>query len=161
MQATLYELTGDYLKLIEMAEDNDSEAIKDTLESVNEAIDDKAENTAKVIRELEGRSETKKKEAQRLRESATSLDNQIRNLKSYLQEQLELTNRTKIQGELFTVSVQNNPPSVYVENEKKVPLDYFVEQDPKLDKTLLKNALKNGNEIDGAELRQQRSLRIR
>lgn len=158
---TLYELTDNYKKLIEMAEDDDSQAIKDTLESVNEAIDDKAENTAKVIRELEGRRDAKKKEAQRLNQSATSLDKQITNLKNYLQDQLEITKRTKIQGNLFTVSVQNNPPSVHVENEKKVPLDYFVEQDPKLDKTLLKNALKNGNEIDGAELRQQRSLRIR
>lgn len=144
-----------------MAEDNDSEAIKDTLESVNEAIDDKAENTAKVIRELEGRSETKKKEAQRLRESATSLDNQAKRLKQYLIDQLELTGKKKVQGKLLTVSVRNNQPSVYVEDERKIPRDYFKEQEPKLDKNRLKDDLKSGTEINGVELKQTKGVNIK
>lgn len=158
---TLYELTDNYKKLIEMAEDNDSEAIKDTLESVNEAIDDKAENTAKVIRELEGRSETKKKEAQRLRESATTLENQAKRLKQYLIDQLELTGKKKVQGKLLTVSVRNNQPSVYVEDERKIPRDYFKEQEPKLDKNRLKDDLKNGAEIKGVDLRRTKGVNIK
>lgn len=158
---TLYELTDSYKQLIELAEDNDSAAIRDTLDSIDEAFEDKAENTAKVIRDLETQSEAKKTEAKKLKERATTLDNQAKQLKKYLIDQLELTNRTKIQGELFTVSVQNNPASVHVEDETKIPRDYFTEQEPKLDKTRIKNELKNGLEINGAELKQSQRLTIK
>ena len=76
--STLYELTGAYRQLLEVAESNDSQAVKDTLDSLSDAIEDKAENTAKVIRDLEMQSKAKKEEAQRLRENATTLDNQVR-----------------------------------------------------------------------------------
>ncbi|MEK0176165.1 siphovirus Gp157 family protein [Tetragenococcus halophilus] len=159
--STLYKLTDNYQHVLEIAEQLDPETLKDTLDGINDAIDDKAENTAKVIRELEGNINTLAAEIQRLNERKTALNNNVRFLKEYLQNEMEKVGKDKIKSDLFTVGIQNNPPSVYVENEKKVPLDYFVEQDPKLDKTLLKNALKNGNEIEGAELRQQRSLRIK
>ncbi|BAK95167.1 siphovirus Gp157 family protein [Tetragenococcus halophilus] len=158
---TLYELTGNYKQLIELAEENDVGAIKDTLDSLNEAIDDKVENTAKVIRELESRRDARKKEAQRLNEGATSLDKQVANLKNYLQEQLKAVDRNKVQGEFLTVAVQNNPASVHVEDETKIPRDYFTEQEPKLDKTRIKNELKNGLEINGAELKQSQRLTIK
>lgn len=159
--STLYSLTDTYRQLLEVAESNDSEAVKDTLDSLSDAIEDKAENTAKVIRDLESQSKAKKDEAQRLRENATSLDNQVRNLKNYLQEQLTLANKTKIKGNLFTVSVQNNPVAVYVTDEKSVPKKYFTPQAPTLNKKLLKAELKNGLEIEGAELKQEKGLRIR
>jgi len=44
----LYELTENYLQLLEMAEDMDPELLRDTLESIQESIEDKAENTAKT-----------------------------------------------------------------------------------------------------------------
>lgn len=144
-----------------MAEDNDSEAIRDTLDSIDEAFEDKAENTAKVIRDLESQSEAKKKEAQKLKESATTLEKQAKRLKQYLIDQLELTGKKKVQGNLLTVSVRNNQPSVYVEDEKQIPRDYFNEQEPKLDKTRLKDDLKNGAEINGVELRRTKGVNIK
>jgi hypothetical protein len=67
----------------------------------------------------------------------------------------------KVKGELFTVAIQNNPQSVEVLDESKIPKDYFVEQPPKLKKHLLLASLKQGEEIAGVELKQSRSLRIR
>lgn len=144
-----------------MAEDNDSEAIQDTLDSIDEAFEDKAENTAKVIRDLESQSEAKKKEAQKLKESATTLENQAKRLKQYLIDQLELTGKKKIQGKLLTVSIRNNQPSVYVEDERQIPRNYFNEQEPKLDKNRLKDDLKNGAEIKGADLRRTKGVNIK
>lgn len=158
---TLYELTDNYQQVLEIAEQLDPKTLKDTLDGINDAIDDKAENTAKVIRELEGDINTLTSEIQRLNERKTALSNNVKRIKEYLQNEMEKVGKTKIKGELFNVRIQNNPSGVYVEDERKIPRDYFNEQEPKLDKARLKNELKSGVEIDGAELRQKRSLRIK
>lgn len=159
--ATLYELTDNYRQVLEAAEQLDPETLKDTLDSIDEAIESKTENTAKVIRELEGNINTLTTEIQRLNERKTALNNNVKYLKEYLQSEMEKVGKTKIKGELFNVGIQNNPASVHVEDETKIPRDYFTEQEPKLDKKRLKNDLKAGAEIDGAELRQSKGVRIR
>lgn len=52
---TLYELTEDYMNLLELAEDPDidEQAFMDTLDGIEGAIEIKAENYAKVMRQLE------------------------------------------------------------------------------------------------------------
>jgi Siphovirus Gp157 len=60
----------------------------------------------------------------------------------------------------LTVSIQNNPPSVKVLDEKLLS-DYMIPQDPKLDKKAILTALKEGMEVSGAELQQTRGVRIR
>ena len=65
---TLYELTDDFLRLMDIAEDPDTDpdVFRDTLEGIEGAIEDKADGYAKVIRELEARKEGLQKEAERL-----------------------------------------------------------------------------------------------
>jgi hypothetical protein len=66
----------------------------------------------------------------------------------------------KIKTPLFTVSLQKNPPSVEIVNEDLIP-----EQFKKVTYTVAKKdileALKNGQVIEGAEIKQTKSLRIR
>ncbi len=155
----LYELTQNYLQVLEMAESG--EDLADTLESLEDAIEVKAENTAKVIKQLEANAEMLANESKRLSERKSAIENNVRNLKRYLQEQLEKCGKTKIKGEIFTVAIQNNPQSVEVIDETKIPLEFFVEQAPKLDKKTLLQHLKNEEQIPGASLKQSQSLRIR
>ena len=157
----LYELTEAYERILEMAEQLDDGSMKDTLDSLNDAIEVKAENTAKVIRQLDASAEMLKTEINRLTERKQAIENNTRNLKRYLQESLEKVGMEKVKGELFTVAIQNNPQSVEVLDEKKIDKRFFVEQEPKLKKQLLLAALKQGEQIAGAELKQSRSLRIR
>ena len=157
----LYELTEAYERILEMAEQLDDGTLKDTLDSINDAIEVKAENTAKVIRQLDASVEMLKTEINRLSERKQAIENNARNLKLYLQDSLEAVGKDKVKGELFTVAIQNNPQSVEVLDESIVPKDYFVEQPPKLKKHLLLASLKQGEEIAGVELKQTRSLRIR
>ena len=51
--ATLYELTDKYQQLLELESEIDEQTFIDTLQSIDEAIEDKAENLAKVIKEIE------------------------------------------------------------------------------------------------------------
>ena len=159
--ATLYDLTDNYQRVLEMAEQLDEATLKDTLESIDEAIEDKAENTAKVIKELEGQVDVLAKEIQRLNERKTTLNNNVTRLKLYLQDEMEKVGKTKIKGDLFNIGIQNNPVAVYVTDEGKLPKVFFEEQKPKLNKRLLKEELKSGSTISGAELRQTKGLRIR
>lgn len=157
----LYELTDDYLRLMEMAEELDPETFRDTLESINEAIEEKIENTAYLVRNLEADIKVLKEEEKRLRERRQSLESKITRMKDYLKEQLEKAGIEKVKRPLVTVSIQNNPPSVKVIDEKLIPSTYMIPQEPKLDKKSLLQVLKNGEKVPGVELEQTRGLRIR
>ena len=64
--ATLYELTGSYHKLLELSEDTDPTLFSDTMDSITDAIDDKAVGYAKVDKELAKDEKALKDEASRL-----------------------------------------------------------------------------------------------
>lgn len=156
----LYELTDAWQQVMEMIEDGE-EGYADTLESINEAIEDKAENTAKVIKSIEAEAEVLKVEEKRLADRRRAMENKAKNMKVYLQEQLELAGKTKIKGTLLTVAIQKNPPSLNVLDQSLIPQNYFVQLDPQLDKKALLAAIKEGQEIAGAEIKQGASVRIR
>lgn len=159
--AILYKLSENYNQVIQMADQLDDGTLRDTLDSINEAFDDKAENIAKSIKEIEGQADIIKAEKERLAKREQAMRNNAKSMKSYLQEQMDLVGKKKIQGELLTVSVQKNAPSVKIESEQYIPEGFYVPQPSKLDKTQLKNELKNGLEIAGVELVQTESVRIR
>lgn len=157
---TLYELTEKYQHVLDLAEQLDAEVLKDTLDSIDDAIEVKVENTAKVLKEMDGQTLAISAEIKRLQERKATLENNSRNLKGYLQAEMEKVGKEKIKTELFSIGIQNNPPSVYVYNEALLPEGFFIPQAPKVDKKALKEELKHG-EIPGAELKQGRGLRIR
>lgn len=157
----LYELTDDYLNLMEMAEELDEETFQDTLESIQDAIEDKVENTAYLIRNLESDVKVLKDEEKRLRERRQTLESKIARMKDYLKEQLEKAGIEKVKRPLITISIQNNPPSVKVIDEKLIPSNFMIPQEPKMDKKGILERLKNGEKIPGVELQQTRGLRIR
>lgn len=159
--STLYELTGQYQQLLELESEIDEQTFIDTLQSIDEAIEDKAENLAKVIKEMEATITTIANEVNRLQSKKQVVANRVSNLKTYLQGEMEKVNKTKVKGALFTVNIQNNPPSLKVENTDKIPKSFYIEQEPTLDKKALKEAVKNGEVIEGVALVQTQSVRIR
>ena len=81
--ATIYELTADYLEVLEMANNPDipADAIADTLEAVGGEIEMKAENTAKILLELKASAENLKAEEKRLKSKRESIENNITAIK--------------------------------------------------------------------------------
>lgn len=156
----LYELTRDFQLIQEMIESGE-DGLADTLEAINLAIEDKLENVAKVIKNLEGEAKAFKEEEQRLADRRRSLENNIKHLKQYAENSMLVTGDKKIKAGLFTFALQKNPPSVSVFNDLIVPKKYYVPVDPKLDKNKIKEDLKNGESIPGVEMKQGESLRIR
>lgn len=157
----LYELKENYLKVLELIE-NGEEGLEDTLESINDVIEIKAENYAKLIRNLEGNVNTLKAEIDRLNDRKKSFENSIDRLKESLQQAMIETGKEKIKTDLFNISVANNPPAVTVLNEEKIAEEYFkFEVIKKLDKARIKDLLKSGHEIEGVILTQGKGLRIK
>ncbi|WP_199425800.1 siphovirus Gp157 family protein [Thermaerobacillus caldiproteolyticus] len=157
----LYELAQNYAQLMEMAEEMESDALVDTLESLQEAIEDKVENIAKLIKNLEADVKVIKEEEQRLADRRRSIESKIVRLKEYLQQQLEVAGLQKVKRPTITVAIQNNPPSVEIADEKLIPSEFMIPQDPKIDKKAILERLKNGEWVPGCSLKQTRGVRIR
>lgn len=164
--ATLYELTGNYLYLNDLLHDDeaDEQAVLDTLESIEGEIEDKADGYAKIIKQLEYDALALRGEETRMAERRRMLEKRAEKLKTTLMESMEITGKTKFKTPLFSFGIQNNPPSVVLDAKDltKIPEDYLIPQDPKVDKKKLMDELKNGVALDGvAHLEVSRSLRIR
>ena len=164
--STLYELTGNYITLMDMLDDPEVDPITlmDTLDAVEGELDEKAENYGRIIRNLEAEAKALKEEADRLSRRKKTIDNNIDSLKKRLQLSMELTGKDSIDTPLFKFRLQKNAPSVVVDLDdlQDMPMEYLTYHEPTVNKTALKDALKAGLDLEGiAHLEQSQSLRIR
>ena len=125
-------------------------------------LTEKAENIARLIKNFEAEREAFKKESNRLAAKAKSFDNKVTSLKRYLQDNLEVAGIDKVKGELFTVSVQNNPISLDLSTTEHIPDEFKRVPEPVVNKReLLKYIKETGEIFDGVEVKQTKSIRIR
>lgn len=171
--ATLYELTGQYQYLLYLMEDPevDPQIIEDSLEALSGDIEAKADGYAKVRLELLTQKAALKAEIDRLTNRVRAIDRNVDRLMESLQNTMIVMHTPKFKTELFSFSIQKNPPKVVIDDEdilhwKSNRLgDYIVNPAPQLDKAKIKEGLKDHNEslfLEGfAHLEQSESLRIR
>lgn len=101
-----------------------------------------------------------KGEANRYMEGAKAIAAECERVKTRLSNFLKDRELEEIRGEKYRFKLQNTAPKVLVENEKIVPVRYFVEKTTRsLDKKRLKQALQEGLQIAGARLEPVKSLR--
>lgn len=162
----LYELSNQYLELMELIEESETpELFQDTLEGLQFEIDEKLENMAKMIKNIEGDVPALKSEKERIDNKIKSIDGKVKSIKAYMYSQMKLLQKgdvlPKIKTPLFTFSIQKNPVSLEITDETLIPKDYKISQPDKIDNALIKEKLKEGVEISGATLTQGEGLRIR
>lgn len=154
----LYELTEMYLNLKDMdIEDGD---LNSALENIDDEIETKADNIAKVLRDFDGDIEALKSEEERLAKKRKAIENRQKHLKEYLQNAMLVLDKRKFKTDLFSFNIQKNAPSLKILDESKIPEDYY-KIERKLNKNDLKEAVKSGLFEDAAELVSSESLRIR
>lgn len=163
---TLYELTGEMLQLLDMAEDADvdEDALRDTIEAVEGEIEYKADAYAKVIKQMEADAEALKKEADRLSERKKAIDKNIDRIKKALEASMIATGKTKFKTELFNFSIAKNPAKLELAEDidmDSIPAEYITFAQPTIDKTAVKNAIKAGESFEWAKMVQGESLRIK
>lgn len=161
----LYDIAERYKNLEELAgnEDLDKETIAEILKA-KDGVDVepkiKCENIGRLIRNLTAKAEMIGKEEKFLATKKKRAEKNAKNLKLYLYDCLKLTNKQKIETDLFKISIQKNQPALIINDVFSVPDEYF-HNEKVLDKDLLKQKLKEGLEVAGASLKQSESLRIR
>ena len=159
----LYELTENYRNLQDLLDNPeiDQSIITVALDEVGGNIEEKSENIAKLIKSFEVDINGFKDEEKRLAAKRKSLEIRVKSLKEYIESAMKVTGKKKIKGQLFTFSIQKNPPSVKITDNTLIPKEYYIQQEPLLDKKTVLAELKNGVIVPGAELLQTESLRIR
>lgn len=164
----LYELTSkyqallDYAQSVDMTDEDQAETFRETIESLDGAIEEKAEGYSIVIKELEVTEKKLAEEIKRLQARKKSVSNNIERMKNTLQQELEKIDKRKVTTDKFTVYIRNNPPSLIVEDEKEIPEAYWEPRAPKLNTKQLKEDLLADDYPDfkGARIEQGRSLII-
>ena len=173
--AALYELTGEFLQLMYMLEDEecDEQCIMDTLESVEYEIEDKADGYAKSIKSLESNVNGLSKEADRLIARKKTYENRIKWLKQNLETCMRTTGKRKFTTDLFSFNIQKNGGKrklVVDVDIEKVPEQYRIKQPDAIDGESIREFLReNGYEGQDGSLNcefahlepQGESLRIR
>lgn len=101
-----------------------------------------------------------KTEIDRLTARKKTAESGIERMKCALLEFMRRSGQEKLKAGTFSVSTATTQ-AVQITDEKAIPCIYLVEQPPKIDKIGIKNALKAGEEINGAELVTNTGVRIR
>lgn len=156
----LYELTQQAQRLYELleAEEIDEDVFNDTLEAIG--AEETVENYCKIIRQLEADATSFKAEKQRLAERQAQCENGVKRMKLLMLNYLNSTKQTKAKGGIFRVS-KSNTKAVNILDETNIPDVFKISQPAKIDKAAIKQAIKSGQAVTGAELITNESVRIR
>lgn len=162
MSKPLYEITGQYLKLLEMLDDEsiDDQIVRDTLSAIDGEMEEKADNYAKITKNLDGDIDALKNECKRLTARIKTLENRRDTLKENLKNSMLATGKIKFRTTLFSFSVAKNGGKAPVAITGDVPAFFLKPGEP--DKEKIREALETGIELDFAEIAPRgESLRIR
>ena len=164
----LFELTEDYLKLLQLAEDpeTDPEALADTMEGIEGALEDKLDSYAYVLSSLDGDINTVDTEIKRLQDIKKSLVNNKDSIKKNMYSSMVALDMRKIKTakHQFTIAKNGGKLPVVIYDgitPEFVPEEYRVTKYD-FDKDAIRAALENGDFIPFAELGERgESLRIK
>lgn len=161
----LFQLAAEHRALSDKLHDLDldDQTIADTLESESGDLIEKGKNVAAVFRNLESDAKQIKEAEQQLAERRKAIEKRAESLKQYLKNNMEIAGIQKIECPWFVITLAQNPEAVTVDDEDAIPRDYFKEIPAtfQLDKTLVKQAIKDGFDVPGARLTRGTSLRIK
>lgn len=159
---TLFELTGAYLELLQLAEEEelDKQTLADTLEGLQGELEQKADQYAAVIKTLKGQEDMIDLEIKRLQERKQILVNNQKRLKETLETAMNTTGNRKFKTVLHSFNIQKNPPSLKIIDENSVPETFYTLKKV-FDNAAIKQHIKDNGNTEYAELVQTESLRIR
>lgn len=140
----------------------DDETLQDTLESLEGEFDAKVQYLVQKALECDANADVCKAEADRIANRKKAFENRAKRIREFVQYQMMLVNKPKLNYPLYTVYVQNNPPKVNVADETLIPSNYWIEKvERSVDKKSILELLKTGADVPGCTMEQGTSLRIK
>lgn len=159
--SSLFEL-NDQFRELSQRDDLDPTVMKDTLDAIEDSRDQKLDNIASWIDNNNADLDWLTKRIKELQEKKKFLTNQNHNLMTYLTDAIDDAGFKKIRTENHLLSVRNFKASTVIDDVKKLP-EAFVETKTvsSPDKTAIYKAIKAGQEVPGAYLKNNRRTVIR
>lgn len=163
---SLYEIASDLYTVINdglIFDEDTGEIVWDgeNLGELQATFDDKAEAVAMFVKNLEADAEAIKAEEQALKKRREVKERKADRLREYLLECLDVNGLSLVDTPKARISTRRST-YVNVTDDGKVPESFRkVKTVESIDKTAIGKALKAGDEVDGCELAERRSLQIR
>ena len=165
----LYELAGDYRELMDKLESGElsEELLSDTLEGIRGAIEEKADNIACLLKNIESDCEAIRVEEINLAERRKSKEKTRDKIKQYLSDMLTHagvlnveTGRNRIAFRK-SKSVEISDETKFIEWAKKNRDDFLSYKEPTINKSSIKNAIASGEKIDGVYIQEKMNIQIK
>lgn len=163
--ANIYELTADIQLLWNLMENGeiDDDTLINAMQNSQEELSIKLEHYCMFIKNMEADAKAFKEEEQRLAARRKTLENTIERAKKAMQYAMDVAGEKKVKGKLFSISLQNNPASVVLDEQymENIPEKYLIHKTD-INKRLMAEDIKNGVDLEGlAHLEQSEGIRIR
>ena len=129
----------------------------DALDRLQVARDVKIENLCLWVKNLKSDADAYKAEKESFAKKQKQAENRATSLHNFIQTVL---NGENFKTDRVTVSYRKSE-AIELEDKICVPDKYFVPQEPKLDKTGLKKAIKAGEEFGGVHLVERQNMSIK
>ncbi len=158
----LYDIDERYRELAEKVTEQDGELLDGDWEALDEnqiSFEQKADNYAGLIKEIEAEIECLKEAIARQAERIKKKKNTIEYLKNRLFQSMELRGRDKLETLNAVVSFRKSQ-AVRISDESKLPKE-FIKTEEKADVAAIRAALLSGNTIDGAELVENKNIQVK
>jgi septal ring factor EnvC (AmiA/AmiB activator) len=163
-----FELAAQYRQLAEvLAERHDGEdaeqTIADTLESMSEPLDERLENLAKMVRNIESAKHGVEQTIAHLEARHMSLERAAQRGRRLILDLMQVAGRERVNTALFSMAVKKNPLAVVVDNDKELAPEYLTYHEPPPptpNKRAIAAALKAGRTVPGARGEQGTRLEI-
>lgn len=160
---TGYELATNYKEcldaLLSEEDETTTEAYLETLNMLEDSIEDKAENTCHVIKELERQSDFLASEIKRLQAMKKSIDGNAKRVTEMLDNWLKVADIDKLQTPHYRIGYRKSVRTVILD-ESKVPKRFIV-MTPKISLTDVKEYLKEHSKCKFARLEETKNLNIK
>lgn len=159
---TLYEIEEALASCVKLddtrAVDTETGEIIDleAIEALEMQREEKLENVAKWIKNLKADAVAYKAEKMAFAERQKAAERKIESLEWYLLNHLD----KKFETDHVKVTFRKSQVCEILD-EKKVPAEFLVPQEPKINKAEIKKALKAGRKFEFADLRENRTVTVK
>lgn len=131
-------------------------------------FDEKAASIAAWAKELEADAKEMREAEKRIAARRKAKENLVARLKAYLLGEMTAVNRVKVETPQIRVTIRNNAETAQFDDEKsfikwaeKNCDDFLRFAEPEINKTAVKEYLKQGGEIEGVTLGRSQSVLIK
>lgn len=160
--ANLYEISERYKNIQDLIgnEEITEEFLEKAAGDVEDELQEKLLNIAKLCKNIKGNKAMIKEERDRLKNKETILDNQLKSLENYTKICLTNAGLNKMDLGVFKISLRKSE-STEITDLSLIPKEFLKFKDPEPNKAEIKKAIKEGKEIKGAVIIENESLVIK